>query len=394
ACFANLCVELVTARQSRRVLRVHGLEICSLLINESCEAADLGRSCGLLRIHLRQPAGNHHAQLAAQVVAQSAVALGLGSLPLQRTHLPGNLFEDVVHARKILLCRLKAQLCKPLLCLEARNAGGLFNDGAAIERLGAQQLADALLPDDRVGFAAEAGAHENVLDVAQAADLSIQQILALTRAEESARNRNFTGTHRSASELAAAHLQHNIAAGPGFSFCGSVGLLCLHLRLVCLAGLRVEHSLFGLFRSLRTQNSLVPVATLSLARNSLTVDHDLGLALSERLAVIDLGIDERQRYFGHAHRLAIARARKDDIFHLDTAQALGRLLSEHPRDGVGDIRLTAAVGPDDGRNAFTRELHFGAIAEGLEAEDLYFFELEQGMIPRTVLRGRLRSADC
>src|SRR6201999_2141408 len=107
----------------------------------------------LLRIHLRQTAGNHSAQLAAKLIAQSAVTLRLRSLPLQRAHLPRDLFEDVVHACEILFRRFQPQLCKALLRLEARNARGLFDNGAAIERFGAQQLTDALLSDDRVGLA-------------------------------------------------------------------------------------------------------------------------------------------------------------------------------------------------------------------------------------------------
>ncbi len=52
---------------------------------------------------------------------------------------------------------------------------------AAVERLGAEELADALLADDGVGFAAEAGAHEDVLNVAEAADLAVEEVLASRR---------------------------------------------------------------------------------------------------------------------------------------------------------------------------------------------------------------------
>ena len=171
------------------------------------------------------------------------------------------------------------------------------------------------------------------------------------------------------------------AASPGASvFFG----LALSVSYVC-ARLCLDHSLFGLFGGLGAQRSFIPVAVCrSLARNSLAIDHDLGLALRERLAVVHLRIDQRQRHLRHAGRLAVARAGEDDVLHLDAAQALGRLLAEHPRDRVRDVRLAAAVRPDDGRNAFTGELHLGAIAEGLEAENLYFFELEQGRVPRTV----------
>ena len=94
-------------------------------------------------------------------------------------------------------------------------------------------------------------------------------------------------------------------------------------------------------------------------------------------AVVDLGIDQRQRDLRHARRLAIARAREDDVLHLDAAEGLGRLLAQHPRDGIGDVGLAAAIGPDDRCDAFAGELDLGAIAEGFEAEDLNLLELEQ-----------------
>ena len=56
---------------------------------------------------------------------------------------------------------------------------------------------------------------------------------------------------------------------------------------------------------------------------------------------------------------------------------LGGLLAEHPGDGVGDVGLAAAVGSDDGGDAFAGELDLGAVAERFEAEDLDFLELEQ-----------------
>jgi len=58
-------------------------------------------------------------------------------------------------------------------------------------------------------------------------------------------------------------------------------------------------------------------------------------------------------------------------------QRLGRLLPEHPGDGVGDIRLAAAVRADDGGNAFAVELELRAIAERLESQDLQFLKFEQ-----------------
>ena len=43
------------------------------------------------------------------------------------------------------------------------------------------------------------------------------------------------------------------------------------------------------------------------------------------------------------------------------------------------LDFAAAVGSDDGGDAFAGQLNFGAIAEGLEAEDLDLFELEHAV---------------
>ena len=120
------------------------------------------------------------------LVADGGIALGLGGLALERVHLPRDFFEDVVDAGEVLLGLLEAQFGETLLGLEAGDAGGLFDDGAAVVRLGAEKLADALLADDGVGLRAEAGAHEDVLNVAQAAELAVEQIFAVAGAEEAA----------------------------------------------------------------------------------------------------------------------------------------------------------------------------------------------------------------
>jgi len=38
---------------------------------------------------------------------------------------------------------------------------------------------------------------------------------------------------------------------------------------------------------------------------------------------------------------------KNHVLHLAAAQGLGRLLAEHPADGVQNVALAAAVGPDN-----------------------------------------------
>ena len=111
-------------------------------------------------------------------------------------------------------------------------------------------------------------------------------------------------------------------------------------------------------------------------------------------AVVELGIDQGERDLGHSGGLAVARAGEDDVLHADAAQALGGLLAQHPHDGVGDVRLAAAVGADHGGDAVSRQMDLRAVAERLEAEHLDLFELEQTTPPGTTARlSQRREAD-
>ena len=54
--------------------------------------------------------------------------------------------------------------------------------------------------------------------------------------------------------------------------------------------------------------------------------------------------------FGDTHRLASGRPGEDDVLHRLTTKRLGALLAKHPRDGIGDVALAAAVGAHDRGN--------------------------------------------
>ena len=69
---------------------------------------------------------------------------------------------------------------------------------------------------------------------------------------------------------------------------------------------------------------------------------------------------------GPAERRALGRAGEDHVVHLLAAHGARRLRAEHPGDGVDDVRLARAVGPDDDGDA-RLELERGGVGEGLEA---------------------------
>jgi hypothetical protein len=144
------------------------------------------RGFGRLPLQHAKLARERHAQAGIHLGFQLAVALGLGGLPLERIHLPGDLFQNVEDARQVLLGAFQLGFRQPLAGLVLGDAGGLFDDGAAVLRLGAEDLADAALLDDGVALRAQAGAHEDILDVAQAGGVAVDQVFALAGAVEAA----------------------------------------------------------------------------------------------------------------------------------------------------------------------------------------------------------------
>ena len=104
--------------------------------------------------------------------------------------------------------------------------------------------------------------------------------------------------------------------------------------------------------------------------------HHFDLGPGDVYPPVHVGIDERQRHLGHAGGQAVARAGEDDVFHARAAQRLGRLLAQHPGDGVSDVGFSAAVRTDNGGDAFAMELQLGAVAERFESQDLQLFQFQ------------------
>ena len=166
---------------------------CSLAADLFGEAAQIGggqvqieRGFGGVALQHAELAGERHAQAGIHFGLQFAVAAGLGGLALERIHLAGDLFQNVEDARQVLLGAFQLGFRQALAGLELGDAGGFFDDRAAVLRLGAEDLADAALLDDGVAFGAEAGAHEDVLDIAQAGGVAVDQVFAFAGAEQAA----------------------------------------------------------------------------------------------------------------------------------------------------------------------------------------------------------------
>ena len=110
--------------------------------------------------------------------------------------------------------------------------------------------------------------------------------------------------------------------------------------------------------------SLLPSRKIRRVSGDLVVSH----LDARRAQVVFVHVAERQRHFGHAHRLASVGAVENHVGHFAAAQSLGRLLAEHPADGIGDVGFAAAVGADDGGDTGL-EIQRGFVREGLKPQN-------------------------
>ena len=89
-----------------------------------------------LAIQLARLARQHLPHDAAHLIANFRVAPRLGRLPLQRAKLLFHFHDDIVDAVEIDLRGFELRFRQPLLRLEFRDAGSLFDDRSPLVRLG------------------------------------------------------------------------------------------------------------------------------------------------------------------------------------------------------------------------------------------------------------------
>ena len=107
-----------------------------------------------------------------------------------------------------------------------------------------------------------------------------------------------------------------------------------------------------------------PVGACASSPVAVHATHDLDLVKLAPELLFTVG--EVQRHFADLRGLARVGALENDVLHLAAAEGLGALLTQHPADGIGDVRFAAAVGPDHRGHAGFK-LEGGGIGEGLEA---------------------------
>ena len=81
--------------------------------------------------------------------------------------------------------------------------------------------------------------------------------------------------------------------------------------------------------------------------------------------------------FVFAQPLADLRPAEDHVLHLVPPQGPGRLLPQHPANGIGEIGLAAAVGADNGGDGMVKGEH-GVVREGFEALQFQCTQTQSG----------------
>ena len=114
--------------------------------------------------------------------AQLEEALGLFALLFQRADPSLQLAEDVPQTLEVLgRCGQTALGLVPAVAVLG-DAAGLLEDLAALAALCGDDLRDAALPDDGVAIPADAGIQQQLVDVFEAADLTVDGVFALAGA--------------------------------------------------------------------------------------------------------------------------------------------------------------------------------------------------------------------
>ena len=126
-----------------------------------------------------------------ETVAQTAIAQGLGGLTAERGDLSADFAHHVGDTREVGVDATELVERLTALGLVARDAGGLFEQITALGRVGGQDLIDLTLHHEGVGHAADAGVHEQTLDILQTRRLAVDEIVARALTMEAAHHRDF-----------------------------------------------------------------------------------------------------------------------------------------------------------------------------------------------------------
>ena len=125
-----------------------------------------------------------------EAVAEAAIAQGLRGLATQCRDLTADFADDIRHAGQVGVDA--GQLIQRFLALGliAGDTGSFFKEVATLGRVCGEDLVDLALHHERIGHAANAGIHEEALDILQAGGLPVQEIVAGAFAINAAHDRD------------------------------------------------------------------------------------------------------------------------------------------------------------------------------------------------------------
>ena len=149
----------------------------------------LGRPAGLDVVLVQRQLQPHFGQPRRVFLVNPSPA----GLDLHAPQLLFDLGHDVVHPQQVLVDPLELAAGLLPLGLELRDAGRLLEDQPPLGRVGLEQRRDAALLDHAVGVDADAGVHEQVTHVPEAAGLAVQVVLAGPVAVEAAADADLVG---------------------------------------------------------------------------------------------------------------------------------------------------------------------------------------------------------
>ncbi len=149
----------------------------------------------------------------ALLLRQLLVALGGARLALQALELLLHLVAHVVQALEVLLGVMDAALGLAAALLVLGDAGGLLQEHAQLVGLGLDQARDGALLDDGVAAGAEAGAEEQVGDVAAAAAHAVEEVVGGAVAHHLALDRDLGVVGVLAADGAVGVVEHELDGG-------------------------------------------------------------------------------------------------------------------------------------------------------------------------------------
>ena len=172
----------------------------------------------------------------AVVGGEGLETAGFGDLAFQGVHAALLLGEDVGDAEEVCLGVFEFAEGVFFLAFELGDAGGFFEDGAAFLGLGGEDLIDLTLRHDGVGGAADAGVHEEVVEIAEAAEGAVEAVFGTAIAEDAAGDGDFVEIDFEGL-LAIGHGECDFCHAEGFAFLGAVeNDVCHFTAAECFGG--------------------------------------------------------------------------------------------------------------------------------------------------------------